>query len=263
MYKIGIDARLYGKTGVGVYLKNLLYYLGKLPTGDMRFYIYLLPDSFDSIPFGNKKFIKRKVTSKWHSLPEQLFFPFDLYRDNLDLMHFTYFSYPILYKRPFVATVHDVTPLFFKTGKASSKNPVFYQMKYIAYQKVIKTQIENAKTIITPSNFVKDQIIKHYGEKFRNKIVPIYEGVDHELSMINDQLSIYPKNFQTHKKFFIYVGNFYPHKNVEKLVRAFVQVKEDVRLILIGPDDFFSHRLVRLIDQLGMRDKILFYHNSN
>ena len=41
MKKIGIDARLYSQTGVGTYLKNLLYYLEKNSPKGILFYIYL------------------------------------------------------------------------------------------------------------------------------------------------------------------------------------------------------------------------------
>ena len=121
MKKIGIDARLYSQTGVGTYLKNLIYYLDKKGPKDILFYIYLMPDDYNDLSFKNKNIIKRKVNYRWHTIGEQIGFAIKLYYDKLDLMHFTYFSYPIIYLKKFVATVHDATPLLFKTGKASTK----------------------------------------------------------------------------------------------------------------------------------------------
>ena len=62
--------------------------------------------------------------------------------------------------------------------------------------------------------------------------------------------------------FFIYVGNFYPHKNLEKLVKAFSKIKTDSKLILIGPNDFFKNKLSQLIIELKQDQKILFFNNS-
>ncbi len=41
--------------------------------------------------------------------------------------------------------------------------------------------------------------------------------------------------------YFLYVGNAYPHKNVELLMRA--ALKAGVRVVFVGNDDFFYKRL--------------------
>ncbi len=41
------------------------------------------------------------------------------------------------------------------------------------------------------------------------------------------------------KKYFLYIGNFYPHKNIERLIEAFKNVQTDISLVLHGPPDFF------------------------
>jgi glycosyltransferase involved in cell wall biosynthesis len=57
--------------------------------------------------------------------------------------------------------------------------------------------------------------------------------------------------------YFLYVGNAYPHKNLDTLFRAFETIGE-ARLVLVGKDDFFYKRLreSNLAKQLG--DRILF-----
>ena len=138
MRKIGIDARLYSKTGVGTYLKNLLYYLDRKTFNKELFYIYLSPEDFDKVEFKNPQLIKRLTPFRWHSIGEQLGFLFQLLFDNLTLMHFTYFSYPMFYWRKFDATVHDVTPLLFMTGKESTKNMTLYTIRYFCFRLILK-----------------------------------------------------------------------------------------------------------------------------
>ncbi len=58
------------------------------------------------------------------------------------------------------------------------------------------------------------------------------------------------------KPFFLYVGNFYPHKNVERLLRAFSEIKNDIQLVLVGPNDYFCKRITSLIDELKLTGKV-------
>ncbi len=257
MKKIGIDARLYSQTGVGTYLENLIYYLEKKELKDILFYIYLMPNDYKNVSFRNKNIFKRKVNYRWHSLSEQVGFAIRLYQDNLDLMHFTYFSYPIFYQKKFIVTVHDVTPLLFKTGKASTKNQLIYNIKHLFFRIILHCQINRAMKIITPTETVKKQLEDIYGKELAKKTSSIYEGVNYQIleSKENKQLS------RKLSDFFIYVGNFYPHKNVEKLIQAFSTIKTSSKLLLLGPNDFFKNRLFQYINILKQEERILFINS--
>ncbi|KKQ02170.1 MAG: Glycosyl transferase group 1 [Candidatus Roizmanbacteria bacterium GW2011_GWA2_36_23] len=256
--RIGIDARLFFQTGVGTYIRNLIRNLEKNAPDNYQFYIYVLEEESSLIKFNNPCFIKRPVSYRWHTAVEQLGFLSVLYKDKLDLMHFTYFSYPVLYGKPFVATIHDITPLKFITGKASTKNPLLYKIKHILFKLVLKRQVEKARTIITPTETVKNELIKQYGVQFSSKIIALHEGINEELLGIKENQQLRQK-FQL--PFFIYVGNFYPHKNVENLVKAFSGISNNYKLLLIGPKDYFSARIKDLVRKLKLNYKIYFYHN--
>ncbi len=258
MKRIGIDARLYFQTGVGVYLRNFLHFLQELSPQDMEFIVYVLERDADQIQFKSNKFIKKEVRAIWHSLSEQASFYSALQKDKLDLMHFTYFSYPVLYRRPFIATMHDITPLIHKTGKASTLSPWLYELKHKAFQYVLGQQVKHAKRIITPTDSVKKQLFEIYGEKYMDKITPIYEGVNYELIEAKENTSL-KKQFS--KPFFLYVGNFYPHKNVDSLVDAFKTLKGNIELILVGPSNYFSEKLKEDIGRQGIKN-IRFYHTG-
>lgn len=259
MKKIGIDGRLFSQTGVGTYIKNLIYYLEKKEFKDRQFYIYLMPGDYNNLSFKNKNIIKRKVNYRWHTLGEQIGFVFELCKDNLDLMHFTYFSYPVLYWRKFIATVHDTTPLMFKTGKASTKNRFIYNIKHLFFRFILCCQVHRAVKIITPTETVKKQLVDIYGNKISDKVSPIYEGVNYQIleSKENKELT---KKFSN---FFIYVGNFYPHKNVENLIKAFKNVDKKFKLILLGPDDYFSGRTLRCIDTSKLNKNVILLKNPS
>lgn len=258
MKKIGIDARLYFQTGVGVYLRNFLLNLQKIAPEDFAFFIYVLEEDRKKISFKSKKFIKRVVSVKWHSINEQARFLNELKKDNLDLMHFTYFGYPVLYNKPFIATIHDLTPLLFKTGRSSTRNPLVYDLKHLAFRFIVRSQVKNSIYIITPTKSIRSQIEETFGNQYSEKIYPIYEGLNKELLDANEN-ALLSKKFK--QPFFLYVSNFYPHKNVERLILAFSNIEKDVQLVLVGPDDFFAERTRQLINKLNQEKKIILFHN--
>lgn len=257
MKKVGIDARLINQTGVGTYIKNLLFYLQEIENNEFYFFVYLLKKDFNLINFRKKNFLKKVADFKWHSFNEQIGYYRLLINEDLDLMHFTYFSYPVLYRKPFVATIHDVTPLKFKTGLASTKNFLNYELKHLAFRYILKNQLIKAQKIITPSYFVANELTKIYGEKYKRKIIPLYEGVNYQLIKSKEKKI----NLENLKPFFIYVGNFYPHKNVDRLIKVFQLLKEiKHNLILIGPEDYFKRKMFNKIKQLELENKVIFYH---
>lgn len=270
MKKIGIDARLITQTGVGVYTKNLLLNLEKLAPREWQVNVYLRAEDFNAVEFSSKNFYKKRANFAWHSFDEQLGFLKLLNKDDNDLVHFTYFSYPIRYKRKFISTIHDLTPLLYKTGKASTKNPLIYNAKYFVLSQVLKTQLKNSQAIITPTKSVKNELLKVYGQAYEGKIFSIYEGVSEEIKNAEENNKLKDK----FKDFLICVNNFYPHKNTDRLIQAFKKIKTSTKLILIGPDDFFANRTFQLINQLKLnkeiicitnvklRDLVFFYKNA-
>jgi glycosyltransferase involved in cell wall biosynthesis len=260
MKRIGIDARLAFQTGVGVYIRNFLHYLQRMSLpSDIEFFIYAMKRDVDKLAIHHPQLILREAESRWHSFDEQLTFYNTLMNDHLDLMHFTYFGYPVRYKRPFIATVHDVTPLIFKTGKASTLNPLFYELKYHAFKYVISQQVHHAQKIITPTIAVKNQLIEIYGSDIEKKTDAIYEGMNYEMIDQKENSSL-KKEFS--EPYLLYVGNFYPHKNVDVFLDAYQLLEKKVPLVMLGPDNYFSGELKKRIDHEKIKG-ITIIHTPN
>lgn len=257
MKTVAIDARLYSQTGVGTYLRNLIRELGQFETPGMRFILYVLPEDRGKIPEMGEKFAVREAPCKWHTVSEQTQFLRIIRQDPADLFHFTYFGYPVFYPGRFVATVHDLTPLLFRTGKASTRNPVYYAVKHFFFTRVLDAQVQGARSIITPTLAVKEQLAARYGEAVSRKTVPIYEGVGYELREGQENKALAG---EFSDPFFVYVGNFYPHKNVERLVRAFASSGVKQKLVLVGPQDYFSRSVAALAKELGVEGRVRFFH---
>src|SRR5216683_2789679 len=132
--RIGIDCRLWNETGIGRYIRNLVTNLAEIDTHNNEYVLFLRKNEYDTLVTPGNNFRKRLADIHWHSVAEQTSFLKMLYKERLDLVHFPYFSYPILYARPFVITIHDLILFHYPTGKASQLPSFMYQTKLFAYK---------------------------------------------------------------------------------------------------------------------------------
>src|SRR5690242_4609839 len=129
--RIGIDGRLWNETGVGRYIRNLVWGLQEFDKKNEYVLFIKKGLKIDDLRLKNDPWKVVETEIHWHSLAEQIKFPQILYKENLDLMHFPYFSLPIFYNKPFVVTIHDLIINHFPTGKASTLPYPLYLMKRI------------------------------------------------------------------------------------------------------------------------------------
>lgn len=256
--RIGIDARLWSETGVGRYIRNLVWQLQKLDTANDYVLFVSQNLKIEDVRLTNKKWKIVPTDIRWHTLEEQRLFPKVLEKENLDLIHFPYFSVPIFYNRPFVITIHDLIIHHFPTGKASTLPSPVYYLKLFGYKYVIQQAAQKAQKVITVSEATKDEIVKHLGIS-QDKIVVTYEGVE---STINEERR--SKNEKLpfeYENYFLYVGNAYPHKNLDRLVEAFkliVTEFPDTKLVFVGKDDYFYRGLKQKVRSLKIEKNIIF-----
>src|SRR5581483_1456726 len=251
--KIGIDARLWSQTGVGRYIRNLVFELSKIDK-ENSYLLFLRKEEFQTLKLPGKNFSKKLADVRWHSLAEQIKYPAIIADENLDLMHFTYFSIPIFYNRPYIVTIHDLINHHFPTGEASTKSYPFYFLKQKAYKIIIKISADRAKKIIAVSKSTKDDVMELLGVP-EQKIKVIYEGVDKELTLNKTDA----KSLSKFNNYFLFVGNAYPHKNLDFFIHSFLQIKSDAKLLLVGKEDYFSTRLKHKFKDYIDAGKIIFF----
>jgi glycosyltransferase involved in cell wall biosynthesis len=261
--KIGIDCRLWDETGVGRYIRNLVLNLQGIDKKN-DYALFILSRNRDEIlkQVQNDKFQTVNTDIKWHTFEEQIKFPGILNKENLDLMHFPYYSIPIFYKRPFIITIHDLIVNHYSTGKASTLPGLIYRGKRLAYKFVLNQSVKNANKIIAVSNATKQEVIDHY-KVDKDKIVVTYEGADGEISNFTRSISlgqISNLKFKS-QKYFLYVGNAYPHKNLNRLLEAFMRANLDIKLVLVGKEDVFYKRLKQKVQELNLTEKVIFLQN--
>jgi glycosyltransferase involved in cell wall biosynthesis len=252
--RIGLDARFYGPVGKGLgrYTKEIVDNIIKLDRAN-EYVIFLRRENFNDFKTDNPKVKKVLADIKWYGLAEQLIFPFLIWHERLNLMHFPHFNVPIFCPVKFVVTIHDLILVKFPTARATTLGPLVYNLKNLAYRAVISMAVKRARKILTVSEFTKKDIIGQFKIN-SEKILVTYEGVA--------ELCRTPSNILPPDKpacpvgrgglrgvigpYLLYVGNAYPHKNLEGLIKVFSKINinhPDLKLVLVGKEDYFYSRL--------------------
>lgn len=236
--RIGIDGRFWNESGVGRYIRNLVRELNKLDEED-EFVLFVYKESGIKNQELRKNWEVVPTDIRWHTIEEQIKFPKLLNSYTLDLVHFPYFSVPIFYNKPFIVTIHDLILHHYATGKATTLPKPVYFTKLQSYKFVMNQAAKKSKKIITVSEATKSEIIDHLHVP-PQKVVVTYEGADEHLK-ISEKKHL--------EKYFLYVGNAYPHKNLEFLIRTFSELSDPtVRLQIVGRADYFQKRLQKQTD---------------
>lgn len=249
--KIGIDCRMYSSqfTGIGRYVYELVENL-KLIDNENEYYLFFNHPEFDNFQSTNKNFHKVLADSKHYSFAEQFKFLKILNKYKLDLMHFTHFNAPILYNRPYIVTIHDLTLHFYPGKKVKS---LFGRL---AYHIVIRTVVKKAKQIIVVSRSTGKDLQKLLKVSL-NKIKVIYEGVNSSFKVITNKSRLENTRikYNIEKPFLLYTGVWRDHKNIIGLLKAFKLIREnhDFQLIITGrKDSIYAEEIFDCAKSLGL-----------
>lgn len=250
MKKILIDARLYGieHTGIGRYIQALLTYLPK--SSDVEVVIVTHPSHADDQNLKRFKVIAAKLHP--YNVFSQIEMLWILLRQRPDLIHIPHFTIPIFWPGAFVVTIHDLIK-HESTGPATTTRHHFiYWLKYLLYLLSINVSINRSKSIIVPSVYWKNKIM----EKFKvveSKIFVTYEGVDEIYKKLTVKRSL---KYKLISPYILYVGNLYPHKNIETLIKAVVLLKGKVHLYISCARNVFWEKTMILINSYKAQDWI-------
>jgi glycosyltransferase involved in cell wall biosynthesis len=234
MSRIVIDAREL-RTSTGRYIERLLHYLQQID--DTHQYRVLLQprDIAAWVPI-NPRFSPVACPYKEFTLGEQLGLLRQIKGLKPDLVHFGMTQQPVFYEGRTVTTMHDLTTTRFNNP---SKNWLLFKVKQLVYRGVVKRVARKSDAILTGSQFVKDDLV-HYTGINPDKITISYEAADPIAADPEPVISL------AGHKFLLYVGRPMPHKNLERLIEAFVQLKSqhpDLLLVLAGKKDANYQRI--------------------
>jgi glycosyltransferase involved in cell wall biosynthesis len=264
--RIGIDARFYGTLGKGLgrYTSELIRHLEKHDQAN-DYVIFLRDANFDEYTPSAPNFTKVRAEVQWYSLHEQLWYPWFLRKFNLDLMHFLHFNVPFFYRKPYVVTIHDLILLSHPTPRMSTLGPLLYRIKYGVYKHIIRHAIAASRTVLTFAQFTKNEMRRVFPEAVTKPIIVSYQAASpafagRTTSAVPASVAALPTPF------LLYVGNAYPHKNLERLIAAFQQFRagepsafSKYHLVLVGAPDYFYDRVRSEAAASGLAEHVHFF----
>ena len=260
-HKILLDCRFWGSghTGLGRYTTSLVTELYRQkPKFDLT--LLINPE--------NKAEIESKLnhpqlllcSGRPYSLAEQLSIPKIIHAFHPDLVHFLHFNAPLLNRIPFIVTIHDLIKHHSRGLDTTTKSPLFYPVKRLGYQLTMKQAVQQSRLILTPSQWVKKDILNNYPIK-QNKIIVTPEAAD-KIYFKPVSLASVPAY-----DYLIYVGNAYPHKNLIQLIKAVQSYRQldsnnarNLKLIIVTAANIFYDRLREYIRQSNAQSSVKLTH---
>lgn len=228
MKRIVIDARESG-TSTGRYVDQLVKYLNYLDLNE-QIVILTRAERLKFMAENAPRFTIVETPFKEFTFSEQIGFLRQINGLEADLVHFPMVQQPVLYRGRTVTTIQDLTTIRFRNP---TKNPVVFWTKQQVYKWVNKRVAHKSAAIITPSQFVKDDVAA-YTHTSPDKITVTLEAAD----KIDSPATPLPD--LQNKEFIMYIGRPTPHKNLSRLIDAFKELQKmhpSLHLVLAGKTD--------------------------
>jgi glycosyltransferase involved in cell wall biosynthesis len=180
-----------------------------------------------------------------------------------DLVHFTSFNAPLLYRGRRVTTVHDLTYLEFPSVRdASPLGRARYRARDLAMRAVLRTSLRRSSATITDTRYVRQQLLARYGGDGRtlsaDSTIAIHCGAAQLRAAEAAASGAESLPAGVEEPYVLHVGHAYPHKNLRRLIDGLELVRRevpDLRLVLVGPSDSFYEALR---EYAGGRPEVVF-----
>lgn len=118
-------------------------------------------------------------------------------------------------------------------------------------QKNVPRFIRQSDYLITVSESAKKEISQQFGVE-PGKIIVLYNGVNTNLYKpypASESKAVAEKYGLSGKKYFLFIGNIEPRKNLQRLVEAMMLLPKDYALILVGSDGWLNEKVFAAMRQ--------------
>ena len=175
-----------------------------------------------------------------------------LARDDITVFLSPYYKGPVRAPCPVVLTIHD---LYF-IGYPGRRRPVYDA----SITGLARLYAARATAIISDSEYSKRSIVVKLGvPPSKVTVIPVALGREFKPVPLTDAVKT---RYGVTAPYILYVGNFNPHKNVPRLIRAFALLPGALRsrhaLVLAGGYGDGRPALARLAAALGVEDRVIF-----
>lgn len=212
--RIGIDARKFSDYGIGTYIRGLLGALAAAGEDEIVAFApagAALPEGVEHVAVDAPHYSLRELAAVGRAAD----------RAHLDLFHAPHYVVPFT-RVPVVVTIHDLIHL---TQPPANPLAPFYA------RAMLGRAVRKARRVLTVSEASKRAIVERLLVAPENVVVTP-NGID---------ARFFEEGPKAEGRYFLFVGNDKPHKNVGTLVEAHARMNRgDVRLVLAGGANFVS-----------------------
>ena len=254
--RIAIDVRKLNDYGVGTYVRNLVGQLARIDR-DTEYVLVCKPDDLELPERLGPNFRAVVDLSGQYSVREQISIPAKLLRTSPQLFHTPHYVLPALTPCRSVVTIHDCIHLVF---------PQYLQGRIARTyaRSAFWTAVHRASRILTVSEASKRDILRFFPIA-PEKVTVIYNAIaDHFYDKPpEEEMAQIRERYQLHDRFVMHAGNVKPHKNLERLIDAFVLLRQngaydDLNLLITGSEISTYAPLRRAVHRYNLHKNVRF-----
>ena len=243
MARLGVNALYLIPGGVGgteIYLRRLLAALASIDRENEYFVFTNRETGPDLVPrqpnFHCKPQAVRASFRPARILWEQTVMAAEAAR--LDVLFNPGFTSPVLAPCPCVTVFHDLQ---------HANHPEYFRWFELPFWKLLLwASAHRARRLIAVSQATRADLVRVYGLP-ADRIDVVFHGVEPEFFELDRSRT---------EPYVLCVSTLHPHKNLDRLIRAYARHKRDWRLVIAGMRGFFAEALDQLIRELGVVDSV-------
>ncbi|PYM73130.1 MAG: hypothetical protein DME03_16145, partial [Candidatus Rokuibacteriota bacterium] len=192
------------------------------------------------------------LRAPWTQWWDQVSLPRALARDRPAVFLSPYYKMPLMAPCPVVLTIHD---LYF-IGYPGRHRPVYDA----TITRLARLYARRSAAIVTDSEYSRRAIATQLGvSTSKVSVIPVALGPEFKPAPLTPAVAA---RYGVAPPYVLYVGNFMPHKNLARLIRAFALLPDAERrrhtLVLAGGYGDGRPALARLAAELGVADRVIF-----
>jgi glycosyltransferase involved in cell wall biosynthesis len=238
--RIGVNALYLIPGGVGgteIYLRELLAALARIDSENEYFVFTNFETGADLVPkqanFHWKPQAVRATFRPARILWEQIVLPLEVSRYRLEVLLNPGFTSPVFSAARLVTVFHDLQ---------HKRHPEYFRWFDLPFWTfLLWASARRADAIVAVSEATRADLLRFYPFT-ANRIRVIHHGVDPAFFALDRSKT---------EPFVLCVSTLHPHKNLDRLIRAFASKKRDCRLVIAGMRGFHALEIEKLIAELN------------
>lgn len=256
LVRVAIDVRKIDDFGIGTYVRNLVKQLARIDQ-ESEYLLLCRQSDVKSVERLGGNFRAVTELSGQYSIREQVSIPSKLLRLAPHVFHTPHYVLPALTPCRSIVTIHDCIHLVFPQYLNGRIARIYARATFW-------TAVNRASRILTVSETSKRDILRYFPVS-PEKVTVIYNAIAEHFfePPSQQQLSEVRERYQLNHRFIMYAGNVKPHKNLERLIDAFVLLREikgnaDLRLLITGSEISKYTILRRAVHRYNLHNYVRF-----